>query len=230
MVLGVDISQEQGRAEEIRKKEIEVKKRQLAELQSFQSAAKSGGAEGLKAAMESAGWDTSQVEDWNEWITRINTNIGDLQTDLTVLGSTPVDVLGDMQKTADEQLQGTADSLKKWIDDAPKRASESGDAFSKAIEGGAGKASDALTEAQAELDALRQEAADAVDAKATKQVQGVGTTSVSATASSSKGTFNAVSLLGLQSASGPQEETAKNTGKAVTLLQKIVDQEEDTFA
>lgn len=228
-VLGVDINEEQKRAEGLQKGQIEAGKRRLAMLKELQAAGKEGGGEGLKAAMEKAGFDTSDITDWQAAMETINTDVGDLQNNLAMLGSTPVDILGDMQADAATQLQGTSDAMKKWIDDAPNRAAQSGDKFFDSIAGGADRLTASLETAKQQLEDLRKQAADnaanTAKTNADAAKQGVSTAAKSST---SLGTFNATNLLALQGTNGPAEETAKNTGKMVKLLQQQND-EGDTF-
>jgi len=150
----------------------------------------------------------------------IEKQIKDTEDNLAILRNQPTDILGDMQADAERQLKGTANAIQQWIDDAPNRATQSTDKFFDNIAGGSDRLKDAIAQAQKELEALRKEAEQNAKQQAKEQAA-TASRGLSMAGATSRGTFNAVNLLALQTASGgPEEETAKNTRKMRQLMER----------
>lgn len=111
----------------------------------------------------------------------------------------PTDFLGDVQRDAAQQLSGTADAVRKWLDEAPERAKESAEKFNEEIAKGAAEASHAVADAEAELERLRELAAKNArerNKQASKEGPGLGDDGLNSDGMKNKifGSFTAAAL------------------------------------
>jgi len=149
-VLGVDMSEEQARAEMNKIEGIEAKKKLLAQQQGDLAAANANGGVLPDTEITSA---------------MIQKQIDDLTAQLARDGSAPVDVLGDAQADVTKDVGGQVNAAQSFLDglaadrEAQAQKSEAELGASGAVAGGQGKGNKALTDAQAELDRLTADAA-----------------------------------------------------------------------
>jgi len=212
---GVDVNSEQGKAELIRRREIQTNKNQLRKEQMALDLAKAGG-------------HVMTDEDGQTWSQQdLETRVSGLHQRLKELGENPTDVLGDMKAEARKHLSGTADSVRDAVNKplggvadsihaamtdigggAQQRANAASAKFRDRISGGAGNLSSEAKKALDELAALQGKAVADVAAKAAKlddknkehqeTAEGVG--------GRIQGTFSAAALLAAGGGGSPQQQ------------------------
>jgi hypothetical protein len=149
-VLGVDMSEEQARAEMNKIEGIEAKKKLLAQQQGDLAAANANG---------------GVLPDTDITSAMIQKQIDDLTAQLAKDGAAPVDVLGDAQADVTQDVGGQVNAAQSFLDglaadrEAQAQKSEAALGASGAVEGGQEQGNKALDDAQAELDRLTADAA-----------------------------------------------------------------------
>jgi t-SNARE complex subunit (syntaxin) len=188
---GIDVKTEQGRAELYKKQLDLTKKKELA-----------GQREALAAAEAGDGTFTDEGGTWT--VDQLKKRIAELEQEIGNDAAMPVDVLGDMQRDARDQLAASADGFRSSLDGidarAQKRNREPGrGAVGDAAAGAAKQAQDEL----ARLTAAATAAREAARAKAAEDREKVEEAQESNDPATMRGeVFGSYSAAALQARSG----------------------------